>query len=189
MFPAPSAVASGAGPHQRGFTLVEMIVVVVMIGFLAGTLMIRAGAFSQGDRKLREELRRFDVLFHVAWEQAQIEGRTIGIKIDRDRISFYSYDPLNRSWATMENDDLFKTREFSDGIELDLRMENQSVELPTGEDDEESDSDINPQILLMASGEATPFSLYAEADFTDIDFELVVDVLGDTELIEYDRGF
>lgn len=185
MTPRPPASTA----RERGFTLVEMIVVVVMIGFLAATLMIRAGAFSQGDRRLREEVRRFDVLFHFAWEQAQIEGRSIGIKIDRDRFSFYSYDPLNRQWSTMENDSLFQTHELAEGIELDLRMENQSVELPTGEDDDEEDTDINPQILLLASGEATPFSLYAEADFTDIDFELVVDVLGDSELIEHDRGF
>ena len=174
---------------QRGFTLIEILVVVVIIGTLVTAIMVRTGSFSQGDRRLREEVRRFDVLMNLAWEQAQIEGRSIGIKIDRDRFSFYSYDPLQRQWTTMENDDLFRTRELMEGIDLDLRMENQSVELPTDDGDDDEDTDINPQILLLASGEATPFNLYVEADFTDVDIELVVDVLGESEIIEHDRGF
>jgi hypothetical protein len=88
----------------------------------------------------------------------------------------------------MENDEFFRTRELPDGIYFDLRMEDKAIELQT-DDDDDSDIDISPQVLLLASGEATPFNLYVESDDTDIAYELVVDVLGDSELLEHDRGF
>ena len=78
--------------------------------------------------------------------------------------------------------------ELPDGIYFDLRMEDKAIELQT-DDDDDSDIDISPQVLLLASGEATPFNLYVESDDTDIAYELVVDVLGDSELLEHDRGF
>ncbi|MEM6638670.1 MAG: type II secretion system minor pseudopilin GspH [Pseudomonadota bacterium] len=174
---------------QRGFTLIEIMVVVIMIGFIAATIMVKTGAFSKGEENLREQVRRFNVLRNLAWEQAQIEGRSIGIQIETDRYAFYSYDPLTRQWTEMGVDnDLFRSRELEAGIELDLRMENQSVELPKA-DEEDGGLNVNPQVLLLASGEVTPFALYARADFSDVDVELVVDPLGETELIEHDRGF
>lgn len=172
---------------QRGFTLVEIMVVVVVIAIAVTTVVVKYD-FNLGPKHLREEIRRFDRLFQLAWEQAQIEGRSVGIEIEQSRFSFFTYDPLQRQWVGMENDEFFKTRELPEGIYFDLRMEDKDIELPT-DDDEDSDIDISPQVLLLASGEATPFNLYVESDNSDIAFELVVDVLGDSELIEHDRGF
>ena len=168
---------------QRGFTLVEIMVVVVVIAIGVTVIMTRYD-FRLGPK----EIRRFNVLFHMAWEQAQIEGRSVGIEIDRGSFSFYSYDPLQRQWQTMENDEFFRTRELPEGMFFDLRLEDKAIELPTDEESDD-DIDISPQILLLASGEATPFNLFVESDNADVAFELIVDPLGDTELIEHDRGF
>ncbi|MFK7886198.1 MAG: type II secretion system minor pseudopilin GspH [Gammaproteobacteria bacterium] len=172
---------------QRGFTLIEIMVVVVLIGIAVTTIVVKFD-FNLGPKEVREEVRRFERLFQMAWEQAQIEGRSVGIEIDQSSFSFYSYDPLQRQWVGMENDEFFKTRELPDGIYFDLRMEDKDIELQTNDDDD-TDIDISPQVLLLSSGEATPFNLYVESDTSDIAYELVVDVLGDSELIEHDRGF
>ncbi|MFK8018074.1 MAG: type II secretion system minor pseudopilin GspH [Gammaproteobacteria bacterium] len=172
---------------QRGFSLVEIMVVVVVIAFSVSVVVVRFD-FNLGPKELREEIRRFDVLFHMAWEQAQIEGRSVGVEVERDRFAFFSYDPLQRQWQSMEQDEFFATRELPEGMYFDLRLEDKSIELQTDEEADE-DNDISPQILLLSSGEATPFNLYVEADNSDIAYELIVDPLGDSELIEHDRGF
>jgi len=172
---------------QRGFTLVEIMVVTVLIAIMATVIVVRFD-FRLGPRELREEIRRFDVLFHMAWEQAQIEGRSVGIEIDRSSFSFFTYDPLQRQWLSMENDEFFRRRELPPGIYFDLRLEDKAIELPTDEESED-DNDISPQILLLASGEATPFNLFIESDNADVAFELIVDQIGDSELIEHDRAY
>lgn len=173
--------------RQRAFTLVEIMVVVVLIAIMVTVIVVRFD-FQLGPRQLREEIRRFDVLLHLAWEQAQIEGRSVGIEIDRGSFSFYSYDPLQRQWVSMENDEFFRRRELPEGIYFDLRLENKAIELPTNEESED-DNDISPQVLLLASGEATPFNLFVESDNASVAFELIVDVIGDSELIEHEKAF
>lgn len=173
------------GARQRGFTLIEILVVIVVIGTVVGVIAVRFD-FNTSDDTLREHTRRLDVLLHLAWEQAQIEGRSVGLQIERDSFSFYTYDPLQRQWFAMEEDEFFRRRELPEGVTFDLRMEDKDIELPTAE---EVEGEVAPQVLLLSSGEATPFSLFVESDDTDIVYELTVDPLGGSEIVEHDRGF
>lgn len=171
--------------RQRGFTLIEIVVVTTIIAIIVAAIAVRFD-FDTSDERMREQIRRFDVLLHLAWEQAQIEGRSVGLQVEQDAFSFFTYDPLQRQWFALDEDEFFRRRELPQDMTFDLRMEDKNIELPTAEDD---DNKIAPQILLLSSGEATPFSLFLESDSSDIAFELIVDPMGESETIEHDRGF
>ena len=184
-------MATSPADRSAGFSLVEIMVVVVIVGILAAAIVPRFN-FDTSEERLREEIRRFDVLLSMAWEQAIIEGRSVGVEIEREAYTFYVYDPLDRQWYNLENDSLLKRRELPEGTYFDLRMEDQEIELATGDEDDEDDDDLDevvPQVLLLASGEATPFSIYVESDDTETEFELVVDPFGDSEIIEHSNDF
>lgn len=67
-------------PHQRGFTLIEMVVVVLMVGILASAAMPLAALHKQRSQEaeLREALRTVRTAIDAykrAWDQGRIEHR------------------------------------------------------------------------------------------------------------------
>jgi general secretion pathway protein H len=178
--------------RQRGFTLIEIVVVAFIIAIMASTIAVRFN-FDTSDKRLREEVRRLDVLLHLAWEQSLIEGRSVGLEITRDSYRFFLYDQFERRWITMQDDRLLKERTLPEGTRFDLRMENTDIELPGPEDDDDDDDNdgldnIQPQIMLLSSGEVTPFNVFVENDDTDVRYELIVDAIGGSEIVEHDDG-
>src|SRR5271165_6778101 len=66
-----------AGP-ARGFTLIEILVVVVIIAVLTTVAMLSIGTLGQ-DQGLDEEGDRYTDVVAAVTEQAQLEGRDFGV--------------------------------------------------------------------------------------------------------------
>ena len=60
-----------------GFSLLELLVVIVIIGILVGMTTIAVGVLG-GDRELRDEADRFTDVLASAHEMAELEGRDYG---------------------------------------------------------------------------------------------------------------
>ncbi|MDH3647577.1 MAG: type II secretion system minor pseudopilin GspH [Gammaproteobacteria bacterium] len=151
----PSRVSAGA----RGFTLLEIMVVVIIIGIIVTLAILSLG--DSGARRLDEEAYRFSSLIRLAADEAVLQGREIGLAVKRESYSFHVFDDQLRQWTPLATELVFRERKLSDGIEMELRLDDQEFVLPLSEEEEEASGTL-PQILLLSSGEITAFDLAFE---------------------------
>lgn len=143
-------VACGASipPTSRGFSLIEILVVIVILAVLAGAVSL-ALAGAGGERMLAREAERAQALLAYACEQAELGGRTIGISLSKHGYRFSRTE--QEVWLPYKDGEL-RARHWPPPLAAALRRDDVPVQL--GEDFPEK-----PQLLCFASGELTPFRL------------------------------
>lgn len=146
--------------RHKGFTLIEVTVVLVIIGVLVSFVVLALGDGGKRDR-LREEGRRLAALIELASDQAVLEGRVWGLHVAADG---YLFMVLHEGrWQEAASGDLFRARQLEAGFTLDLRMDDVTVTLtPPGADHEKREL-TGPQVYLMSSAERTPFEVIITA--------------------------
>lgn len=177
--PAPARVTASVPATQRGFTLLELMVVVIIIGVMTTFAVLSLG--NSAARRVDEEAYRFASLIRLAADEAVLQGREIGIEIKRDGYVFHQFDDQFRQWVPMATNLVYRSRTLTEGMTIDLRLDDQEMVLPAvgeAEDGEEEDPP-QPQVLLLSSGEMTPFELIFE--FQDIEVVLKATANGAVE--------
>jgi len=93
---------------RAGFTLIEMLIVVVVIGIASAFVIVNLGG--GGDRRTaeREATRLAGALEHAA-ALAQWKGETLGVSADGSAYRFWRRGVDNR-WAALADDDVLAPR-------------------------------------------------------------------------------
>jgi len=153
--------------RSYGFSLIEILVVIVIIGIITGIALLSLGILGD-DQQLRTEARRLASLVEVAQDESMMQGREFGIEFMNDSYRFVEYDPFVNQWAELLGDDMMRLRTLPDDVEFELRLEGQRVLLDNDparfEDPEEtSNRDLietySPHVFIFSSGDMTPFDL------------------------------
>ena len=84
--------------RARGFTLIEIMMVVVIIGIVTATVIINFTGKSR-DTELEKEAERLDALFGYVREQAELQTRDYGFRINEQNYSFVVFDMHRQSVA------------------------------------------------------------------------------------------
>jgi len=158
----------------HGFTLIEIMVVITLIGIVISMTLISANLL-RDDREVEKQVLRLSSIIQAVSEEAQMQGRDFGIELMLAGYRFVEYDPIFDVWVQIKDDDLLRQRELTEGMEFELVIEGRRVpldvgmkKLESGEDrdgDGERDGerdltdDYLPHILMMSSGNITPFQL------------------------------
>lgn len=157
-----SATGTWSSPTrlQRGFTLIEVLVVMMIVGIMVAGLVLSTG-LAHGDRELEQERDRILGLTEYLREQATLQGREFGIRCFDGGYEFLAYyrDPQNLQvglWQRVENDPLLRVRKLPRGLELQLAVDGRKVVLPQ---EEVEDDALAPQLVLFSSGEMNLFEL------------------------------
>ena len=92
----------------RGFTLVEIMVVMVIIGITLGLVSLNAIPSPRQD--LQKEAQRIALLLQLARDEAIVRNRLIAFEANSDRYRFLVRNETR--WDPVINDDLLREREF-----------------------------------------------------------------------------
>lgn len=149
--------------RNQGFTLIELMIVMVIIGFMIGLAVV---AFSNSPEKIvYKEAKRLQMIMNMAADSAMIEGLEFGLAYSRDSetngYQLLQFNADDFTWNETESGP-FKFHQLDDNVTIKLQLENdsQSEEVQARLEQLKklnNESQLAPSILLLSSGEITPF--------------------------------
>lgn len=171
----PALRSVNSRSNQQGFSLIELMVVVVIIGLGVGMLAVNVGS---GGNKLRNEARQFANMTALVAEEAVMGRRQWGVDIYRELddagLQRFAYRWLSldgdAGWRPVAPDEMEESFNFSsdvglvlevEGIEKTIDEKKPFVEPKQNEDGSaaESTNALKPDIYLYSSGELSAFRL------------------------------
>lgn len=199
-------------PREHGFTLIEILVVLVIIGVALTFATLSIDPSGPADR-LDEEAQRLLALSQTAADEAILSGHTLGLEQIRGG---YRFVKLNEAgWQVIQSaDDALHPRRLPEDVYLDRldaggqqddgQATRQSATLtlppspvpPTPEQakaqaEQRARQDDEalpiPAALFLSSGELLPFRLELSARDVDHRFDIVGDPNGDIVMQRIDR--
>jgi len=194
--PQPQARACCRAPS--GFSLIELLVVVAIIGMFLGVAVLSTDLVSF-ERKIEQEAQRLATRIQFTSEEALMQSRDFGIVLYEEGYEFRSFQ-YEQGWLTASGPGMEGLRLPRD-MKMRLLIDDREVVLepycdlfPCGarlavmDEEEEEQAAPEPQLVLFSSSELTPFELvfYRESDFLDTGilrgFVLSAEFDGKTEL-------
>ncbi|MDA7753740.1 type II secretion system minor pseudopilin GspH [Pseudomonadales bacterium] len=139
-----------------GFTLVEILVVLIIVSVMSGIVVTSLpSSFQNSD--FDEESLRLKTVIELIREESLTRASEYGLKTDKDNYSFFVYNEIEQNWTQL-NTKPYAEHKLGYGILLKTSIEDNELIL-TDEEDEESSVPNAPRILLLSSGEMTPFEI------------------------------
>ncbi len=112
-----------------------------------------------GDDLLKEQANRFTAIISLSQDEAILQSKDLALAIGEAGYSFLRKE--DNSWQVFDGPP-FNSRSLVSGIETELLIEGVSVNLKIKNNNSSSDSSeekkIKPQVLILSSGEMTPFT-------------------------------
>ncbi|MFC1524058.1 type II secretion system minor pseudopilin GspH [Thermodesulfobacteriota bacterium] len=147
---------------SRGFTLLELMVVLFIIGIIIGAATL---SVDTRDEDIATEARRFAALVELASDEAVLKAEEYAVQFDPEGYGFTAF--TENGWAEMEDIEIFRRRKLPDGLDVELFLEGERVDIdPDGFFDEEDEDRNRPRIYLLSSGEVTPFEYILQDAFS-----------------------
>lgn len=140
---------------QRGFSLLELIVVIAMMATLTGVILPRLNIGGERNQ-IRNETVRLGELMRRASEEAIFKTRELGIRFTDGDYQFLHLDGDGRTGKWVAYDDkVFRKREWPDNFEIEIEVAGVRIELEDAEAFKIDDK-TRPHVMFLSNGELMP---------------------------------
>ncbi len=132
--------------RKNGFTLIEVLIVVLIISIVITFATLNMGQLLQ-NRKTSAIADQMTATIQLAQQQAILQPAILGMRIDKNSYSFYQWKTqVNEmgQWQRLESDRFLKPQELPSQIKLQLIKPSVA-------------NNALPQIIFQSSGDVTPF--------------------------------
>lgn len=103
-------------PRASGFTLIEILVVIVVLGIAAG-LAVALVAPDERDVSAREA-RRFAGALEYAAQRAQWRNEMLGVSAGRRTVRYWRRDAVNDRWQALDDDDILRSHRLAEPLDV-----------------------------------------------------------------------
>ena len=185
--------------NTAGFTLLEILVVMVIIGVVVSMVSLSINILGR-DTQVEDQSKRLEAVIAQVREESEMQGKDVGLFVERDGYLFMRYNYMAQTWIEISDDELLgyralpaglETHLWLDGREVILKTHAENTELTRRASDSESSSSSSqssagsssseappkdarvPQIAILSSGDLTPFELRIEREGTDYSWHIV----------------
>lgn len=153
-----------ASSNHRGFTLVEVLLVIVVSGLIVSiaSLVLDGG---NGAKHLKRQVQSLEKTFRLAADEATYSGTHLGFSIHENPqpkqwlLSWYQWQ--DDRWLPFNDpgSSAFSTQSLPTHIQLALWVEGEHIALEQITSQISSNNPVQPQVIFYNSGEITAFSL------------------------------
>ena len=156
--------------NHRGFTLIEIITVVFIIGVILTFASLSVGQHS--DQTLEEEAKRLHYLIKLASEESVLRSTSMAMEFSKEGYQFVLF--AGDQFMPVEDDKLFRKREFPGDMEIEMELYGQAVSF--------DDKERVPRIYILSSGEMTEFKISLSLEDSQ-PYTVTGNIIGQVQLI------
>jgi general secretion pathway protein H len=126
---------------NQGFTLVELLIAMVLIGLMTGMAMLSMGNVDQSKQQ-QLEAKRLSMLLELAEQEAMVRSDAIAVELFSLGYRFLSLQ--GNQWQPITDDAIFKAYELQRPLQLTLQQDRQPAYL-----NQQAGMTQNPQPQLI----------------------------------------
>ena len=137
---------------SRGFTLIEVMVVMVIIAILVTAVSLSLKGDRAGEA-LGDEAKRLTALLNLAREEAVMRDRDLGLVLNNDGYFFVQRDEEraeeDTAFIPLSDDDMFRVRALPSGTELEFELRANPASAPRAP--AATTQALAPRVLALAN--------------------------------------
>ena len=131
---------------SAGFTLLEILVVVIIIGVLASVFLLSVDKGEQD--QVQDQAHRFAALVRLAGQEAMLGSRDMAVELFADGYRFVVNE--DQQWRPVE-DNVLSPQQLPEGMSWQIHIDGAASASAT--------TDEVQRIYLFSTGEMTPFEV------------------------------
>jgi general secretion pathway protein H len=141
---------TSATGNDRGFTLVEMLVVLVIIGLLSSVVVLTV---PMGSASLRDDARVLAARLKLASQESVMKGAATGALISPEGYAFYRLQ--NGKWIEVTDERAFARQVWRKGVAVETLRAANAPSVSASRDKKA----VVPNVVFDPTGMTTPFSI------------------------------